>query len=67
MALAAGLAGAFAVTLADDAGVAGVVDGGAPQTPSPLERAVAAGRSWRLETTSGPVHVWHHNKAQRAA
>ncbi len=58
MALAAGLAGAFAVTLADDAGVAGVVDGGAPQTPSPLERAVAAGRSWRLETTSGPVHVW---------
>ena len=29
----------------------------APQ-PTALERAVAAGKHWRLDTASGPVHVW---------
>jgi hypothetical protein len=31
-----------------------------PPAPEPtaLERAAAAGRHWRLETASGPVHVW---------
>ncbi len=39
-----------AVSIADDA----------PPTPAPtvLERAVAAGHHWRLDTANGPVHVW---------
>lgn len=55
--LALALAGAAVVSLAEDGG------GGAPTDPpalppSPLERAVAAGQSWRLDTGHGPVHVW---------
>jgi hypothetical protein len=29
-----------------------------PPEPTVLERAVAAGRHWRLESENGPVHVW---------
>jgi hypothetical protein len=50
-------AGAGAVSLADDAGVLGG-DAGSEAQPTVLEQAVAAGRSWRLDTASGPVHVW---------
>jgi hypothetical protein len=52
--IAAGLAGAIALSIADDE------DGGAEAAPtsSPVDLAVAAGRSWRLDTTNGPVHVW---------
>ncbi len=53
-ALAAALAGAVAVSVADDAGV----DGGGPAARTPLELAVAAGQTWRLETANGPVYVW---------
>jgi hypothetical protein len=42
--MGAALAGAVAVSVADDAGV----DGGAPAGPTPLELAVAGGRVWRL-------------------
>lgn len=49
---AAACAGVVAVAVAQDGGVE------APATPDPLAAAVAAGRSWRLETANGPVHVW---------
>jgi hypothetical protein len=55
-AIAAAIAGVVAVSIADDGGVVA----GAELVPqaSSVELAVAAGRSWRLETPSGPVHVW---------
>lgn len=55
-ALAAALAGVIAVSLADDGGV----DAGDELGPgrSRVDEAVAAGRSWRLDTANGPVHVW---------
>lgn len=49
---AAACAGVVAVAVAQDGGVE------APVAPDPLAAAVAAGRSWRLETANGPVHVW---------
>ncbi|HUQ02750.1 MAG TPA: hypothetical protein VM261_09665 [Kofleriaceae bacterium] len=54
--ITAAAAGVVAVSVADDGGV----DGGAPVAPqrSAVELAVAAGRSWRLDTPNGPVHVW---------
>ena len=55
-AIVAAVAGVIAVSVADDAGV----DGGAATGPelSAIDKAAAAGRYWRLETPSGPVHVW---------
>ncbi|MBZ0235474.1 MAG: hypothetical protein K8M05_24305 [Deltaproteobacteria bacterium] len=54
--IAAGIAGVVAVSLAEDGGV----DAGAEAEPerSDVDQAVAAGRSWRLDTANGPVHVW---------
>jgi len=43
-----------AASLADDSGGAPPADDGG----TVLEQAVAAGRSWRLDTPAGPVHVW---------
>lgn len=54
-AIAAATAGVVAVSIADDGGVPGAEL--VPQSSS-VELAVAAGRSWRLETPNGPVHVW---------
>lgn len=55
-ALAAGIAGVVAVSVAEDGGV----DSGAEVAPEPseIDKAVAAGRSWRLDTPNGPVYVW---------
>ncbi len=33
-------------------------DGGPAADALPVERAVAAGQHWRLDTARGPVHVW---------
>jgi hypothetical protein len=52
-AILAGVIGVVAI--ADDSGV----DAGAIATePSKIEKAVAAGRAWRLDSPNGPVHVW---------
>lgn len=56
-AIVAGVAGVIAVSIADDGGVDAGADV-ATQEPSDVEKAFAAGRSWRLETPKGPVHVW---------
>lgn len=47
-------AAAIAIAAAQDGGVLAP----APAPPDPLDAAVAAGRSWRLDTANGPVHVW---------
>jgi hypothetical protein len=55
LALAAAAVAAAGVLVA---AIAGPDDTAPPPEPTVLERAVAAGRHWRLETGNGPVHVW---------
>lgn len=61
VAAALAAAGAVAaVSIAQDAGAPDDAAGTASPDPRAerLAAAVAAGRSWRLETPNGPVHVW---------
>jgi hypothetical protein len=52
---AAACAGVVAIAIAFAAAQDG---GGRDEAVDPLAAAVAAGRTWRLDTANGPVHVW---------